>query len=181
MVNATANALATIPAPKYFAARLSRITPSTRLTSVRPLISRACLTNPAGLAGAAAGISAATTPATFATFWDIRFPVLLDQFCLQPFRRLPDIFTGNDGRGYRDGFYTTSQHFIDIALVNSRNRHGRNFDFLGHLPGKFQARQNVFVLGFTAKNRPYPDVIRPIQNRLLRLLQIVRADAQNHS
>src|SRR5689334_24217072 len=74
MVKATAKALATMPAPKNLAARRSRKTPRMRLTKVRAPMRRACLTKLVGLEEEESGAWAETTPAIFATFWDIRFP-----------------------------------------------------------------------------------------------------------
>src|SRR6185436_4351017 len=74
MVKATAKALATMPAPKNFAASDSRTTPRIRLMSVRPEMRRAWWTKEAGLAGGLAGDSRGI-PEILAAFWDIRFPL----------------------------------------------------------------------------------------------------------
>src|SRR5258705_3809356 len=126
IVKATAKALARTPAPKNLAAKLSRKTPRMRLMRVRPEMRRACLTKPAGLAGGASGKAVDVTPIVFAKFWDIRFPVLLFQFCLQSFGRACDIVTSNDSGGYCHCLYTSCQDFIDIPLGNSRNGDGGN-------------------------------------------------------
>src|SRR5688572_17435072 len=105
--------------------------------------------------------------------------LILPQFCFQSRCGGFRVVATRDRCGDRDRFDARRQHFIDIRLGDARNRDGGNLDLLDNLPGVVGARDEVPRLGRAAEERADADVVGAVADGVARLIEVVRADAED--
>src|SRR5439155_21303588 len=111
--------------------------------------------------------------------WSVRVRTSVSQLFLQSLRGAARVVAAGDGGGDGDRLQSARQYFIDILLGNARNGDGRDGDFLCHLPRDIRAGDEIAWFGAAFEERPDADVIRPVAEGLFRLIEVVRADAED--